>query len=564
VKFRFLVLAVPALAACANWSDDIAGPSVSTVSSSTAGAAMQGGLTDRYIVVFNDDVSNPSALSDDLARAAGATIHFRYTSALKGFAATIPAASLEGIQRNPNVDYVEADGIATVSGSGLDNTATWGLDRIDDRNGIDGSYEWNQDGGNVHAYIIDTGIRTTHTQFGGRAVWGADFIDGTNVDCHGHGTHVAGTVGGSEYGVAKATSLVAVRVLNCQGSGSWSQVIAGIDWVKNNAIKPAVANMSLGGGAISSVNQAVTNAVNSGVVFAVAAGNENTDACTRSPASTPNALTVGATGSNDARASFSNYGTCVDVFAPGVSITSSTNTSDISTGTWSGTSMASPHVAGVAALMLSETPGATPAQVASGMLGGATAGKVTSAGTGSPNLLLYSLVSAGGGGGNNPPTASFTYSCTNLSCDFFGSGSSDTDGTIITYSWNFGDSSTGSGVNTSHTYSSGGTRTVVLTVTDNGGATNSTSHQVTVSAPTGSFTLSANGYKVKGVQRADLSWSGSAASSFDVWRDNAKIAASVAGSSYTDNLNRKGPGSYTYKVCEAGTTTCSNEVQVVF
>ena len=481
MKSRFLLIAVPALAACANWSDDIAGPSVSSVPSSSPSAAVQG-LANRYIVVFNDDVQNPAALSDNIAQQAGATIHFRYTSAIKGFAATIPAAALEGVQRNPNVDYVEADGIATISGSGIDNTATWGLDRIDDRTGIDGSYEWNQDGGGVHAYIIDTGIRTTHTQFGGRAVWGADYVDGTNQDCHGHGTHVAGTVGGSEYGVAKAVSLVAVRVLNCQGSGSYSAVIAGIDWVRINAVKPAVANMSLGGGFSSSVNSAVTNAVNAGITFAVAAGNENTDACTKSPASAANALTVGATGSNDARASFSNYGTCLDLFAPGVSITSSTNTTDGSTGTWSGTSMASPHVAGVAALYLSANTDASSAQVASALLGGATAGEVTSAGSGSPNLLLYSLVD---GSGSPPPPP-----------------------------------------------------------------------------PTG-IVLTARGYKVRGLQKADLSWTG-VSGQVTIYFNGAFLATDSA-SPYTHNINAKGGGSYTYQVCEsANLNNCSSVVPVVF
>ena len=483
MKSRVLLIAVPALAACANWSDEIAGPSVSVIPSS-ASAAVQG-LADRYIVVFKDDVANPAELSNSIAQQTGATIHFRYTSAIKGFAATIPAAALEGIQRNPNVAFVEADGIATISGSGVDNSATWGLDRIDDRTTTDGSYEWNHDGSGVNAYILDTGIRTTHTQFGGRASWGWDFVDGSNQDCHGHGTHVAGTVGGSEYGVAKAVNLIAVRVLNCQGSGSYSQIIAGVDWVKNTAVKPAVANMSLGGGVSSALNTAVNNAVTSGVVFAVAAGNENTNACLRSPASAANALTVGATGSNDARASFSNYGSCLDLFAPGVSITSSTNASDISLGSWSGTSMASPHVAGVAALVLSATPTATSAQVVSAILDGASTGEVTSAGTGSPNRLLYSLLD----GSVTPPP--------------------DDD-----------------------------------------------------PPPTG-FVLTARGYKVKGQQKADLNWTGFTGQ-VSIKRNGTAIDVDNA-SPYTDNINAKGGGSYTYQVCEsANLSNCSNTVLVVF
>ena len=214
----------------------------------------------------------------------------------------------------------------------------------------------------MHAYIIDTGIRFTHSDFGGRATSGFDAVDGGSADdCNGHGTHVAGTVGGATYGVAKGVQLVAVRVLNCQGSGTNAQVVGGIDWVTANAVKPAVANMSLGGGANSSIDTAVNNSINSGVTYAIAAGNGNAlgqrqNACNYSPARVPNAITVGATQNNDAAASFSNFGTCVDIFAPGVNITSSWSTSDTATNTISGTSMATPHVAGAAALLLQANP----------------------------------------------------------------------------------------------------------------------------------------------------------------------------------------------------------------
>jgi len=380
-------------AACADSTELPTTPSSATPSFAAQGDA----LADRYIVVFKRGTAGADRLTTELAR--GGTVHFRYGTALIGFAATLPAASLDGIRRNPNVDYVVADGEATAIAT--QTSATWGIDRIDQRAlPLSTTYNYDQTGAGVRAYILDTGIRGDHGQYAGRTAAGYTAVaDGRGTeDCNGHGTHVAGTVGGTTYGVAKGVTIVPVRVLDCRGSGTWSGVIAGIDWVAANAVKPAVANMSLGGGVNSALNAAVTNAVGQGVVFVVAGGNENTDACTRSPASTPAAITVGATTSSDARASYSNYGSCLDIFAPGSSITSAWYTSSTAINTISGTSMASPHVAGAAALVLGATPSATPAQVAATLTGNATTGVVTAAGTGSPNRLLYTL-----GGTVEPP-----------------------------------------------------------------------------------------------------------------------------------------------------------------
>jgi subtilisin family serine protease len=365
------------------------------------------GVDGAYIVVLNDG-ANPRSV----AAIAGVNPHFVYTAALNGFSAQLNAGQLNALQHNPNVAYVEQDQVATATTT--QSGATWGLDRIDQRDlPLSGTYTYTPTGAGVRAYIIDTGILTSHTQFGGRASVGVDEVgDGHNgIDCHGHGTHVSGTVGGSTYGVAKSVTLIAVRVLDCTGSGTNSGVIAGMDWVTSNRVLPAVANMSLGGGFSQAVNDAVTRLTNAGVSLSVAAGNENQDACNTSPASAPSAITVGATTSTDARASYSNYGSCLDVFAPGDNITSAWYTSTTATNTISGTSMASPHVTGVAALYLQGNPSASAATVASAITSTATPGKVTSAGTGSPNLLLYSLLTppSGGGGGGAPCTGCTLY-----------------------------------------------------------------------------------------------------------------------------------------------------------
>jgi subtilisin family serine protease len=350
-------------------------------------------LPGRYIVVLNEKTlagGQAGALAHQLSSLHGASVDRVYSHALQGFAARMPEAAALQLSNDPRVRYVEEDSEFTVEAAQVG--ATWGLDRIDQRAlPLDQTYYYGLTGSGVHAYVIDTGISLTHTEFGGRAVEGFTSIeDGWGTyDCHGHGTHVAGTMGGSTYGVAKGVTLHAVRVIDCAGQGTASTLIAGVDWVTANHVKPAVANMSLAGPATQALDDAVTASIQAGVFYAVAAGNNSSSACFISPARTPAAMTVGATTSSDALAWFSNFGSCVDLFAPGQSITSAWPTNDTSTNTISGTSMASPHVAGAAARYLEGHPLATPEEVTSELARSATPDKVLSAGTGSPNLLLY-------------------------------------------------------------------------------------------------------------------------------------------------------------------------------
>ncbi|MGC4810239.1 S8 family peptidase [Micromonospora sp. DT228] len=367
-----------------------------------------GGATavpDSYIVVLKDSAVARDRVGDTAKRLSGrhgGTVARTYGAALRGFEVTVSASAAARIAADPAVAYVEQNHTVSISGTQA-NPPSWGLDRIDQRNlPLDSSYTYPNTASNVHAYIIDTGIRFSHNDFGGRATSGYDAVDGGSADdCNGHGTHVAGTVGGSSYGVAKAVQIVGVRVLNCSGSGTNAGVIAGVDWVTANAIKPAVANMSLGGGANSSLDNAVRNSIASGVTYGLAAGNDNgANACNTSPARTTEAITVGSTTSSDARSSFSNVGTCLDLFAPGSSITSAWYNSNTATNTISGTSMATPHVVGAAALVASANPSWTPAQVRNQLVANATANVVGNPGSGSPNLLLY----VGTGSTPPPPT----------------------------------------------------------------------------------------------------------------------------------------------------------------
>jgi hypothetical protein len=355
------------------------------------GANAPGAIKDRYIVVFKDSADESrrvSAAARELAARFGGTVRNEFGTAVRGFSANLTEAAAKRLAANPAVASVEQDRVAKLA---ADQTgATWGLDRIDQPAlPLTGTYTYPNTAATVTAYIVDTGVRLTHSELAGRATSGYDFIDSDAdaSDCQGHGTHVAGTVAGSTYGVAKQAKIVAVRVLDCQGSGSYSAIIAGVDWVTKNAVKPAVANMSLGGTTSAALDTAVQNSIKSGVTYAVAAGNDNKDACTVSPARLAEAITVGATNSTDARASFSNWGTCLDIFAPGEKILSSTKGSDTTTGLMNGTSMATPHVAGAAALYLAANPTATPAQVRDALVNNSVA-VVTGAGTGSPNRLL--------------------------------------------------------------------------------------------------------------------------------------------------------------------------------
>ncbi len=389
MKRSLALLPFLALAACSDNSDVVTGasPSDAPVFSAAPGQGIEG----SYMVVLNDGADPRS-----VAAVAGVNPRYVYSAALTGFAGTLNAGQLNALQHNPNVKYIEQDGIATASTT--QSNATWGLDRSDARSGLDGTFTYTNTGAGVTSYIIDTGIDMAHSEFGGRATFGFDaFTDGQNGnDCNGHGTHVAGTVGGTTYGVAKGTSLVAVRVLDCAGSGTWSGVVAGIDWVVSHhtAGTPASSNMSLGGGASTTVDDAVKRMISDGVSSAVAAGNGNIagiaqDACKYSPARVPEAITIGATTKTDAKTSWSNYGACVDFFAPGAGITSAwIGGGSTETNTISGTSMATPHVAGVAALYLQSFPLATPQEVRDALYAATTKGVVTSSKTANNHLLF--------------------------------------------------------------------------------------------------------------------------------------------------------------------------------
>ncbi|MFY7002646.1 S8 family peptidase [Acinetobacter pittii] len=365
-----------------------------TTNSVLGSSEAKGIIKNQYIVILNKDVGSSNEFAQGIAKQHGGKVLQTYDAVLKGFAIYLPdvagTAFVEAMKKNPKVVSIENDTIMKVDATTQSNP-DWGLDRIDQRNlPLDSAYSYLQTGSGTTAYIVDTGIFSTHQQFSGLVLSGYTAIsDGNGTsDCHGHGTHVAGTVGGSTYGVAKNVSLVPIRILGCDGSGASSNVIAGLDWILKNGKKPAVVNMSLGGEANTSLDSAVENLFNNGYVMVVAAGNSNTDACSSSPARVSKAITVAATDNTDTRASYSNYGSCVDIFAPGSQINSSWIGSNTATKVLNGTSMATPHVVGVVAEMLQSTPTATPQTISTNLLNQASSNVVKNP-SGSPNRLLY-------------------------------------------------------------------------------------------------------------------------------------------------------------------------------
>ncbi|WP_375295914.1 S8 family serine peptidase [Saccharothrix sp.] len=473
----------------------LAGISAVTLAFSTAGTAAAeadvlaadraDAIAGSYVVALRDSAS-PRAASADTAQALvskyGGKVQVAWQHALNGFHATdLSATQARRLAADPRVQYVQADLPVQATGT-QPNPPSWGLDRIDQRNlPLDSSYTYPNTASNVRAYIIDTGIRTTHSDFGGRATWGTNTVDSNNTDCNGHGTHVAGTVGGTAYGVAKEVKLIAVKVLNCQGSGTTSGVVNGVNWVTQNAVKPAVANMSLGGGADTALDNAVRNSISAGITYAVASGNSNANACNYSPARVAEALSVNASTNTDARASFSNYGTCTDIFAPGQNITSAWHTSDSATNTISGTSMASPHVAGAAALYLADNPSAAPAAVQTALVNAATSDKITNPGTGSANKLLF--VGTGTPSGptvNNPGNQTGTVgTAVNLTV----TASGGTPPYTFSFTGLPPGLTGGSNGTVSGTPTTAGTYNVTVTVTDSASRTGSASFTWTIREP---------------------------------------------------------------------------------
>jgi subtilisin len=560
---------------------------------------------EAYIIVFKDTVDVQVAVPA-LSQAYGLQPGFTYQHSLKGMSAVVPQGRLAALEKDPRVAYVVEDMLRTIS----EQTTPTGIQRIfADSNsniGINGMDDYRVD---VDVAVIDTGVDFQHPDL--NVVGGVNCSGGSPFkrscasggdDDHYHGTHVAGTIAAIDnglgvVGVAPGARIWAVKVLNSQGSGYSSWIIAGIDWVAANAATIEVANMSLGGSGYNQAEyDAIQGAVNNGVAFAVAAGNSNADANNYSPAAFNNVLTVsaladfdglpGGLGSptcrndqDDTLADFSNWGDAIDIAAPGVCILSTFPIEQGEYGTISGTSMASPHAAGALALLASKSKPGNAKDVSNLYDQVKAEGNFNwtdDSGDGIQEPLLdvsnntifapkLILGDGGGGGTNQPPTASFTYTTSGLTVSFTDT-STDSDGDIVAWSWDFDDGSNPStDPDPTHTYTADGTYTVSLTVTDDDGATGSTSQYVTVSSGSGSdFTLSVTAYKIRGDKFADLAWSGATSTHVDIYRNSVKVATTENDGTYTDGPLGRGGGSATYQVCEASTGTCSNSVSVTW
>jgi len=579
----------------------------------TGTATAAPGDAGRYVVVLQP-TADPAATAAEHVQRHGASVSHLYRYALNGYAATMSARAAAAVAADPRVLLVEADQQVRA----FAQTLPTGVDRISEPDSagvtsahlhIDGIDDVRVD---VDVAVLDTGIDVDHPDLnvvgGVNCAKGGPFNktceSGNYDDGNGHGTHVAGTIAALDndavvVGVAPGARLWAVRVLDNNGSGYISWIVAGIDYVTQNADTIEVANMSLGCEcSSSSLDTAIANSVKAGVVYAVAAGNSDKDAATFSPANHPDVITVSAladfdgvsgglaaptcrSDQDDTLAAFSNWGSKVEVAAPGVCILSTWPGGG--TNTISGTSMASPHVAGAAALLASGPNDPTNKTevdaIRSTIVAKGNFDWTDDSGDGiheplpdvSDAVFAPATVAGPGGGGggepaNSAPTASFTLVCSGLGCEFDGTGSSDSDGTIASHAWDFGDGGTGSGVTVSHTYASGGTYTVTLTVTDDDGAMDTESQSVSVTDPLDPWGLTVTGSKVRGTKWADLAWTTGAtsATSVDVWRNGSFVTTTDNDGAYTESLG-KGGGSYTYKVCEAGgTSNCSSEVTVTF
>lgn len=456
----------------------------------------------QYIVVLRDGAVRPGDADlhdsrptlEDLGRGLagqhGGLVGRQYRAALDGFAIGATEAAAQKWAADPRVAYVAEDGWVEVASE--ETSASWGLDRIDQRSAaLDSLYSYYADGTGIDLYLVDTGIRSTHLDFGGRVDLGASFstvADGLGTeDCNGHGTHVAGIAGGATFGVAKGVTLHPVRVLDCYGRGPVSDIVAGIDWITARYPKPrkgqpvlpkrAVVNMSLATNWTQVLDDAVSRSIAAGVAYVVAAGNDGSDSCIYSPARVPGAITVGATTATNTRAPYSNFGGCVDLFAPGDFILSDSIADDSATMVMAGSSMAAPHVAGTVALLLSVNPALSPADVSTLLRSAATADAIAEVGTGSPNRLLYAPFT--GDGVDMPPVALFTASCSSGTCTLDAAPSADDRG-IVSYSWDFGNGRGASGERVSAKYGRNGPVQALVTLDATDSAGQVTTFQATI------------------------------------------------------------------------------------